>query len=86
MFEVLSDRDFHFPRYEKHYDDAEYGMSKAEFLDEYLKDAFADVQEIWDKTDPALRRELLMACQERLMSSIQEMEDEYREIDAELQA
>jgi hypothetical protein len=59
-------------------------MSQAQFLNEHEKDAFADVQEIWDKTDPALRQELLMACQERLMSSIREMEDEYRQIDSEL--
>lgn len=81
MFEVLSDRDCHLPRYERHNADAEYGMSKAQFLDEHADEAFADVQDIWDRADPALRRELLMVCQERLMQKIREMETEYRETD-----
>jgi hypothetical protein len=83
MFEVLSDRDCHFPRYEKQRRREEYGMSTAQFLDEHGDEALADVQDIWDRADPALRRELLMACQERLMQKIRQMEEEYRQTDKE---
>jgi len=81
MFEVLSDRSAPLPRYERHRRREEYGMSKTQFLDEHADEALADVQDIWDRADPALRRELLMACQERLMRKIREMEDEYRVMD-----
>ena len=83
MFEVLSDRDCHFPRYERRRGDAEYGMSKAQFLDEHEDEALADVQDIWDRADPVTRQELLEVCQERLMRKIRQMEDEYRQTDKE---
>jgi len=84
MFGVMSNRDYHFPRYEKEYSESEYGISIVQFLSEHKKEAFADVQEIWDKADSATRQELLVVCQERLMQSIREMENEYRQIDSEL--
>jgi len=84
MFGVMSDRDCYFPRYEGNKADAEYGYTMEQFLSEYPKDAFADVQEIWDSADSATRQELLVVVQERLMTSIREMEEEYRQIDSEL--
>ena len=86
MFEVLSDRCCHFPRYKRHDEDAEYGMSKVQFLDEHADEALADVQDIWDRADPVTRQELLEVCQERLMRKIREMEDEYRKLDKERHA
>jgi hypothetical protein len=84
MFGVMSDRDCYFPRYERHNAESEYGMSIVQFLSENEKEAFADVQEIWDSADSATRQELLVVCQERLQAKIQEMENEYRQIDSEL--
>ena len=84
MFWVLSDRDAYFPRYESRSGQEEYGMSEAQFLDEHENEAFADVQEIWDRADEALRRDLLLACRDRLTQQIQELQEQYTDVEREL--
>lgn len=84
MLEVMADRVCPFASYDRRAEESEYGLSWAQFLEEFPREALADVQLIWDHADEALRRDLLLACRDKLTCQIQELQERYQAVEREL--